>query len=121
VSNRSAWHHHSVTDADQNVPISLIWPEVEELPVLRANQFLGQISQGPTGTPEEFILTIGYVVPPVLLGTVDEQRATMRALGAVSVKALSRVSMSRGRLGELIQILQSLAEAYDKATGTSPS
>lgn len=116
VSHRSAWHHRGVTDSDR-MPVSLIWPEVEEEPVFRANQFLGQISTTSAGTPEDFLLTIGYVAPPVLLGTPDEQRATMGALGAVSVRTLCRVSMSRERLGELIQMLQGVAQQFDRATG----
>jgi hypothetical protein len=106
-----------VTDSDGNVQISIIWPEVEEEPVFRANQFLGQISPGPTGAPEDFILTIGHVAPPVMLGTLDEQRATMSALGAVSVRTLSRVSMSRGNLEALIRILQTAVGQFDSATG----
>jgi hypothetical protein len=122
VSHSSTWHHRGVTDSDDEaVQVSIIWPEVDEVPVLKANQFLGQISQGPAGQPEDFVVTIGYFPPPVLLGTPEEQRATMRALGAISVKTLSRVSLSRDRLGELIKVLQTIAEQYDNATGGSPS
>lgn len=101
---------------DEPTQISLIWPDVEDLPVLRANQFLGQVAPGPTGAPEEFIFTIGYVSPPVFLGSPEEQAATMKALGAVSVRALARVSMSRVRLAELIQVLQQSADQYDNGS-----
>ena len=99
------------------IQISMIWPNVQDLPVLRANQFLGQFGSGPDGMPEEFVLTVGYAAPPVVLGSPQEQAASLAALGAVSVSGLSRVSMSRARLGELIQLLQQGAAAYDQAQG----
>jgi len=103
-----------MTEGPTEIQISLIWPDVEDLPVLRSNQFLGQLGQGPDGSPEEFVLTLGYVAPPVMLGTPQQQEATFAAMGALSVKALSRVSMSRARLGELIEVLQVSADQYDR-------
>jgi hypothetical protein len=111
-----------MTNPTGSIPISLIWPDVDEQSVYRANQFLGQLSPGPgpDGAPEEFVLTIGYVSPPVMLGSAEEQAATMNALGAVSVRTLARVSMSRGRLQELIGILQQSASNYDVGSGGQP-
>lgn len=91
----------------------MIWPDVDSQPVLRANQFLAQLGPGPDGNPEECILTIGYAAPPVLLGSPEEQRATVMALGAIESKALARVSMSRARVGQLIDILQQQAQIMD--------
>jgi hypothetical protein len=94
-----------------------VWPDVQELPVLSANQFLSQLSPGPNGLPEEMLLTIGYAAPPVLLGTPEEQQMTLRALGAVPVRAHVRVAINRVRLQEVIQMLQTTAETWDNATG----
>jgi hypothetical protein len=113
------WHHRSVTKSTggNNFAVSVIWPDVDDQPVLRANQFLGQMSPDASGAPEEFILTIGYISPPVMLGSPEEQAATMAALGAVSVRTLTRVSMSRSRLGELLQLLQAAVSQYDAKPG----
>ena len=106
-----------MTEPNGIVPISIIWPEVEEEPVYRANQFLGQLGPGPNGAPEEFVLTLGYVAPPVLLGSPEEQSASFGALGAISVKTLARVSMSRGRLAELANVLQAALAQYENFPG----
>lgn len=77
---------------------------------------LVQIGSGPEG-PEDIIVTLGHVAPPVVLGTSEEQQALMMAIGAISVRPLCRVSLSRARLGELIGALQSVAQAFDMASG----
>ena len=91
---------------EENIQISVIWPDVEELSVYRANQFIVQPSPGPDGNIEDFVMTVGYLAPPVILGTVEEQQASARALGAVSAKALLRVAMSPGVAFQLQQLLQ---------------
>lgn len=91
----------------------MIWPDVDALPVLRANQFIVQVETGPRGEAEGCIVTIGFVAPPVILGSAEEQQVAIRALGAVEAKALARVSMSRARVEELIGLLASVAQAMD--------
>lgn len=100
---------------EQSIGIPLIWPDIEELPVYRANQFISQNGQGPDGKPEEIVLSLGYIAPPVILGTPEEQQATARALGAVSVKALARVSISRGHVAQLVELLRAQLELFDRA------
>jgi len=46
-----------------------------------ANQFLSQIDQDGT-----FILSVGQVAPPVLLGTPEEHRAQAAGLPFVAVR-----------------------------------
>jgi hypothetical protein len=92
----------------ESIQVSMIWPDVGELPVYRANQFLGQVSNGPDGKPEDLLLTIGHFAPPVLLGPPEEQQVTARALGAVSVRALSRISLSYRQAHALVGLLQHL-------------
>lgn len=88
----------------------LIWPEVENALVCRANQFLTQINNGVDGKPEDIILTLGHVTPPVILGTDEEQREMAAAIGAVSVKTLSRVSLSLGQAENLAKLLHQAVE-----------
>lgn len=85
---------------------------------MRANQFIGQHHGGSGGKgPEEFVISGGYLAPPVILGTAEEQQLSLAALGAVPVKALFRVSMSRSSVLALIKILQDQVKKYDAAGG----
>lgn len=95
----------------------MIWPDVGELPVYRANQFLGQVTAGPDGEPEDLLLTIGHVAPPVLLGSPEEQQATAMALGAINVRALSRISLSYQQTQALIGLLQHLLSRFPAPQG----
>lgn len=101
---------------EQPLTLSVIWPGVDELPVLRANMSLIQIGTDNAGHAEDILLTIGHLSPPVLLGTAEEQEMSARALGAVSARPLIRVSLSRERLQELINGLVQAADTHDKAT-----
>lgn len=94
--------------AEDQFQMQVIWPEVEQLPVFRANQFLGQISSGVDNLPEDIVLTLGYVTPPVALGSEEERRATLAAIGAMSVKPISRISMSLGQAEGLRSLLDTV-------------
>jgi hypothetical protein len=108
------WHHQVVTSPMKPQKFTSIWPEIGDLPVLAANQFLvqGGIS-GNSGVPDDMVLTVGHTAPPVLLGTPEEQQAQLAALGAVTTRPLVRVSISRNRLGELIGLLVAAANQWD--------
>jgi hypothetical protein len=97
------------------VQFSLIWPGVDELEVRAINQHLVQIGQDAGGFPEELIVTLGHLTPPVLLGTPDEQRATLSALGVVAVHPVVRVSLTRARALELIGSLTMAMRQWDAA------
>lgn len=100
---------------DPGVAVSLIWPDVEDHPVLSTNQFVAQLAPGPDGVPEELILVVGHIAPPLVLGSQEQVEALMRALGSISVKSHGRFSMTRSRLQELIQLLAMQAEKWDQA------
>lgn len=105
---------------EQRVEIAVVWPDVEELPVYRANQFIAQVGTGPDG-PEDLFLTIGLATPPVILGTEEEQRVAVAAIGAVSVKGLARISMSRARAAELAMLLENVVRQWPHGGGGQAS
>jgi hypothetical protein len=104
----------------QNFQVSVIWPDVSELSVYRANQFIVQVTTGPDGNVDDVVLTIGYVAPPVILGTPEEQRASAMALGAVDVKALTRVSISPAYAQQLTELLQTQLRQLDPGSEDAP-
>jgi hypothetical protein len=101
--------------SEDSIQIGVIWPDIEEQPVLAANQFVTQLSPGPDGRPEELVLIVGNVTPPLVLGQPDEVHAMLSAVGAVSAKAHGRFSLTRGRLDELVSVLAQAAHNWDQA------
>lgn len=100
--------------ANERTEVSVVWPGVDEVPVQPANQFLGQILRLNTGAPDEFLLVVGHISPPVVLGSPEEQQAMARALGAVGVKTLARVTMTIGRARELRDLLDRQLKSIDE-------
>ena len=89
-------------------PVPLTWLDVDDVPVSLANQFVIQVEQ------DEFILTLGQMVPPLLLGTPEEKTDQLEQLDFVPVKPLARIAFTRARLRELVQLLEGSAELYDR-------
>ena len=96
------------------VTVSLVWPSVEDLPVYASNQVIVQLNLGPDGRPDSIVLTLGFVAPPVVLGTPAEQQLAMQALGGVAVRPLSRTSMPISRAKELVDVLSRQIKAAEE-------
>ena len=86
----------------------LVWENLDGLPVLLANQFIVQHFQ------DEFIITVGQAVPPAILGDEDARAAQLQSIDKVSVKTLARLTLTRARLTELVQVLEAEREIYDR-------
>jgi hypothetical protein len=89
-----------------NIPVA--WIGLDERPIELANQFLIQHE------PNEFILTIGQLSPPPLIGSQEQQAEQVEALDFVPIRALCRVSMAPNRLRDLIAILQETWKRHDR-------
>jgi hypothetical protein len=90
----------------RNVPV--VWENLDSVPVLLANQFIIQHYQ------DEFILTLGQMVPPAILGDEQARAAQLRAIEQVNVRPLARIAFTRARLVELVQALEAHREIYDE-------
>ncbi|WP_395659142.1 hypothetical protein [Nocardioides sp.] len=101
---------------EANFQVGVIWPDVEDVPVLAANQFVTQLDAGSAGV-EQIVLILGNVTPPLVLGPPEEVQAMLAAVGAVSVKALGRYALTRGRLEELIELLLQARQNWDSSMG----
>jgi hypothetical protein len=88
--------------------VPVVWENVDGVPVLLANQFIIQHFQ------DEFILTMGQMVPPTLLGAEEQREAQLRAIERVTVRPLARIAFTRARLTELIETLAAHRERYDR-------
>lgn len=96
--------------------VRLRWPNETE-PIAVANQFAVQLSPAPDGGPEAVILIIGQAAPPLLSGTPEEQAADLESMTEVPVVVLSRVSLARGQVDQLMGILEVARQRWDVADG----
>jgi hypothetical protein len=58
-------------------------------------------------------VSVGQLAPPVLVGSVEEQRMQAENITYVPIRTVARVSMTRARLEELIGVLSTTLELYD--------
>ena len=89
------------------ISLPLVYVGAEEVPVLLANMFVSQFEQN------EFILTVGQLVPPILIGTLEEREEQAKKVGYVAVKIVAKLGLTRQRVVELIQLLQENLRNYD--------
>lgn len=92
----------------EDVAVPLVWVGLDDLPVLASNQLVTQADA------DGVHLVFGYVTAPVILGDSQRQQELMRQVEFVAVRPLVRLAVSRRRLGEFIEVLQTTAENYDK-------
>jgi hypothetical protein len=95
---------------DENVSreVPIVWENLDGVPVLLANQFIIQHFQ------DEFILTVGQMVPPTLLGDEQARAAQLQRIEQMTVRPLTRIAFTRARLTELIETLAAHSEKYDR-------
>lgn len=89
--------------------VPIVWVGVDDQSVVLANQFAFQFN-----APEEFILTIGQIAAPILLGTNEEKLEQLKRIAFVPVKTVGKFSMTQQRVKELIGLLQGQLEQYDR-------
>jgi hypothetical protein len=99
-----------MTTATENFSLPLQWMDFHETPILFANHFLVQHQ------PDEFVLTLGQVTGPPVIGTPEEIREQARGLHHVPIATIARVGLTRQRVTELIALLQSSLEEHDRAS-----
>ena len=81
---------------------------LEDVPILFANQFVIQHEKN------EFVLTVGQLQPPILLGSPEERKEQAKKLTYVPIRVVARFGLTRQRLAELIEALQSNLRKYDE-------
>jgi len=102
----------AVEDAlDNGVSVPLVWVDLDAVSVEMANQFVSQFE------PDQFILTVGQVAPPMIIGSEEERLEQLRRISYAPVRTLARVSMSPARMRELVSVLQQSLQHYEQAFG----
>lgn len=96
-----------VSEDSREIPLT--WIGIEDVPILTINQMVGQAL-----TRQEYIVTLGQVAPPVLLGTEEQRRQQMEMLTFAAVKPVARIGLTRRRVEELIRILTEILDNADK-------
>jgi len=99
-------------DAKDIFEIPIVISGAEDVSIHFANQFVIQHQQN------EFILTIGQLVPPMLFGTDEERLEQAKKVAYVPVKVVTRLALTRQRIVELIEVLQENLRNYDAAQPT---
>lgn len=89
------------TGRPDGVQVPLTWVGTEEVPIVFASHFLGQIDE-----KGDAILSFGQTTPPPLVGTPAEIRAQAERIAYVPVRPVARISLSRPRLLELAEIVR---------------
>lgn len=98
----------STSEQDEQVAIPVVYLGLEETSILYANQFAVQIEGN------DFIVTAGQVAPPLLLGTVEEQREQAKQLPYVPIRVVGRFAVSRERVQQLAELLQQQIRRHDE-------
>jgi hypothetical protein len=102
------------------VQASITWGSVDSLPVLAANHFAVQLAiLEPGESTSDVILTVGYLSPPLLTGTAEDQRDALDALEHLAVHPIARFSIPFTRAAELARIIQELSQRIE-AGGAQP-
>src|SRR5438270_434165 len=100
----------------EEVQVPIVWVGTDEVPVVLVNNFFIQFVQPDQ---DEFVLTVGTVVPPALLGTPEQIAEQARAVSFVPVRAVARIGLTRQRVVELGRILETILRQYDEARKTA--
>lgn len=104
-----------MAEEPEGVTIPLLWEGFDDAEIVFVNQMIVQL--GPPGQECEFLVTLGQLHHPVLLGSEEENKAKLQSLPYVPVKTVSKVAMSVGRARELRDLLTKMLDRYEKVTG----
>lgn len=111
------WHDADVSDETatqlDSVQARVQWPAGH--PVLRAphaaNQMALQVNTAPDGvTPDAILIAFGFVSPPLVIGSEEEQRAFIESMKVdgqlvLDVEPVTRISISPAVAERFLEVL----------------
>ncbi len=104
-----------MNERSEGISIPLLWEGLDGAEISFVNQMLVQL--GPPGHEGEFIMSLGQLHPPVLMGSEEENRATLAALPFVTIRVVAKVGLPVARVRELRDLLTRMLEQYERVTG----
>lgn len=93
---------------DQGVQLPIEWYVPEDLLSCYANNIVVQ------QTPHEFIISFFETLPPLIIGSLEEQKHQLEGLKSIRAKCVARILVNPNRMGEFIQALQQTYAGYVK-------
>jgi len=87
------------------------WHVPDDLVTRYANNLLIQ------HTEHEFILSFFEILPPLAVGSPEEQAAQLQAIGAVRAECVARVVVSSDRIASFVEALRGSYEKYPASSG----
>jgi hypothetical protein len=63
-------------------------------------------------TEHEFIISFFEILPPLLLGTPEEQQARLTRMNAIQAECVARIIVSPEQMPTFIQAMQTVLEKY---------
>jgi hypothetical protein len=93
--------------------LRVTWRDVDSVPVHAANQFLAQFD-AVGDRPEQMILAVGQLTPPVVLGTAEQKLAQLEQISEIPVITLARYSITPARITELIDLLTQMKTVFQE-------
>jgi hypothetical protein len=97
-------------ESQEWLDVPVVWEGLENVPILLANNALGQVGQ-----QDEIILSFGQLTPPAIYGDVERQREQAQELQRIAIRPVARLGLTRAALDDLIRILQGTRENFDRA------
>ena len=97
-----------MSQKEDAIALPIVYIGAEDEPILFANNFVIQHQEN------EFILTVGQLQMPILLGTPEERKEQAKKLTHVAIRVVARFGLTRQRLVALIKALQDNLQKYDK-------
>ena len=89
---------------EDNKVVPIVWQGIEEAPLVFSNAIIVQ------HTPHEFVLTFGFVQPPIVTGSDDMERVEQ-----VTAKASVRVALPPTRTKQFLEVLSNNFKVYVEA------
>lgn len=91
----------------ESVQVRVAWIGVDDTPIQFVNQVLTQFNEN------EFIVTLGQLSPPVILGDENERREQAEALEYVPVMPVARLALTPAGMKDLVRVLSQNLETYE--------
>jgi hypothetical protein len=87
--------------------VPTVWVAPEDTPILLSNMIICQFFQ------DTFVVSLGQMFPPPLLGTPEDIQEQLEAVSFIPVKTLARLSMTPAHVADVIQVLQENLSKYE--------